>query len=220
MTGAPIRIAIVDDHALFRAGMVSLLRQFPDCEIVGQGADGRQAVEIVAHTQPDILLLDVNMPVMDGVQAVKAIKKISNCKILMLTISRRQGDLMGAIQAGAEGYLLKNTEPQDLHKAIRLAVEGKSILSPEITAQVMQTIQAGTYTGSSSNPLTPREMEVLECLSQGATNPQIAQTLHISDNTVKTHVRKIMGKLSASTRTELVRVASQRGLLPSDPTNG
>lgn len=219
MTAAPIRIAIVDDHALFRAGLVSLLSQFPDCEVVGQGADGRQAVEIVTHTQPDILLLDVNMPIMDGVQAVKAIKKVSTCKILMLTISRRQGDLIGAIQAGAEGYLLKNTEPQDLHKAIHLAVEGKSILSPEITAQVMQAVQAGSQ-ALPANPLTPREMEVLECLSQGSTNPQIARSLHISQNTVKTHIRKIMNKLNASTRTEVVRVATQQGLLPTHPANG
>jgi DNA-binding NarL/FixJ family response regulator len=214
MKSLPIRIVVVDDHALFRAGLISVLGQFPEFEIVGQGADGRQAVEIVSSTQPDILLLDVNMPVMDGVQAVAAIKKISACKILMLTISKRQEDLIGAIQAGADGYLLKNAEPQELHKAIQLTVTGKAILSPEITAQVMQALQSSIQSQAANPVLTPREMEVLEFLSQGLTNPQIAQVLHVSENTIKTHVRKIMAKLDASTRTEAVRIASQRGLLP------
>jgi DNA-binding NarL/FixJ family response regulator len=214
MTVTPVRIVIVDDHALFRAGLVSLLEHFPQFEVVAQGADGRQAVEIITRTQPDILLLDVNMPVMNGVQAVTAIRKISTCKILMLTISRRQEDLIGAIKAGADGYILKNAEPHELQKAIQLVVSGKSILSPEITSQVMQAIQSNAQPSPTTSVLTPREMEVLVLLSRGFTNPQIAQQLHVSENTVKTHVRKIMSKLGASTRTEAVSTASSSGLLP------
>lgn len=209
----PIRIAVVDDHALFRAGLISLLSQVPHFEIVGEGSTGREAIEIVANTHPDLLLLDVNMPVMDGIEAVKALKKTSDCRILMLTISKRQEDLIGAIIAGADGYLLKNAEPEELQQAIQLAVEGKSVLSPDITAQVMQALRVGSHLSQDPFDLTSREREVLELLSTGRTNPQISQDLHISENTVKTHVRNIMEKLNAATRTEAVRIAALKGLL-------
>lgn len=208
-----IRIVVVDDHALFRAGLISLLSQAPWIEIVGEGGNGREALQVVMKTQPDVVLLDLNMPVMDGVTTVTELRKISDCRILMLTISKRQEDLLGAIRAGADGYLLKNSEPEELQNAIKMTMRGKSILSPEVTAQVIQVIRDSPTKITRDYKLTKREMEVLIELSKGKTNPQIAQDMHISENTVKTHIRNIMDKLDTSNRTEAVRIARQNGLL-------
>lgn len=210
---ASIRIVVVDDHALFRAGLISLLDQMPGLEVVGEAANGREGLKVVVYTQPDVVLLDVNMPIMDGVATVTEIRKTTNCRILMLTISKRQEDLIGAIRAGADGYILKNAEPEELHKSIQLVAAGKSSLSPEITAQVMKVVRDGPGETGDIFGLTKREIEVLQELSTGKTNVKIAQVLHISENTVKTHVRNVMEKLNASTRAEAVRVAMETGLL-------
>jgi DNA-binding NarL/FixJ family response regulator len=208
-----IRIVVVDDHALFRAGLISLLSKTAGIEVVGEGGSGHEAIKVVKETRPDIVLLDVNMPVMDGIETVKRIKGLSECRILMLTISKRQEDLVGAIRAGADGYILKNADPNELYKAIQLAVEGKSILSPEITNQVMYAVRTSSVNLPNTHNLTPRELEVLNLLSSGKTNPQISKTLHISENTVKTHVRNLMEKLGAATRTEAVSNAIHLGIL-------
>jgi DNA-binding NarL/FixJ family response regulator len=205
----PIRIVVVDDHALFRAGLISLLSQMPDIEVVGEGGNGKEAIEIVMRTQMDIILLDVNMPIMNGVEAVKALRKITDCPILMLTISKQQEDLIGSIKAGANGYLLKNAEPEELRKAILIAKGGKSILSPEVTSQVMGMIREHQI----GNDVTGREIEVLRLLAQGKTNAQIAADLVISQNTVKTHIKNTMKKLGASNRAEAVNIAIQKGIL-------
>ena len=205
----PIRIVVVDDHALFRAGLISLLSQMPEIEVVGEGGNGKEALEIVIRTQVDIILLDVNMPIMNGVEAVKALRKITDCPILMLTISKQQEDLIGSIKAGANGYLLKNAEPEELRKAILLAKGGKSILSPEVTSQVMGMIREHQAGKDVSN----REIEVLRLLAEGKTNAQIAVDLVISQNTVKTHIKNTMKKLGASNRTEAVNIAIQKGIL-------
>jgi len=217
MSGNIIKIVVVDDHVLFRAGLISLLDQMSDLEVIGDAGNGKEGLKVVADTQPDVVLLDVNMPIMGGVAAVTELRKISDSKILMLTISKRQEDLIGAIRAGADGYLLKDAEPEELHKAIQLAVAGKSILSPEITAQVIKVVRDGPSETGDNFDLTRRETEVLQELSKGKTNPQIAQDLHISANTVKTHVRKVMEKLNTSTRAEAVRVAMEAGLLQQIP---
>jgi DNA-binding NarL/FixJ family response regulator len=208
-----IRIVVVDDHALFRAGLISLLSQAPWIEIVGEGGNGREALQIVIKTQPDVVLLDLNMPIMDGVTTVTELRKISDCRILMLTISKRQEDLIGAIRAGADGYLLKNAEPEELQKAIKISMSGKSILAPEVTAQVIQVIRDSPIKITQEYQLTKREMDVLIELSKGKTNSQIAQDMHISENTVKTHIRNILEKLDTSNRTEAVRIARENGLL-------
>jgi DNA-binding NarL/FixJ family response regulator len=205
----PIRIVVVDDHALFRAGLISLLSQMPEIEVVGEGGNGKEALEIVIRTQVDIILLDVNMPIMNGVEAVKALRKITDCPILMLTISKQQEDLIGSIKAGANGYLLKNAEPEELRKAILLVIEGKSILSPEVTSQVMGMIREH----QPGNDVSGREIEVLRLLAEGKTNAQIAADLVISQNTVKTHIKNTMKKLGASNRTEAVNIAIQKGIL-------
>lgn len=207
-----VRIVVVDDHALFRAGLISLLSQMPEIEIVGEAGDGRQALEIVTTSNPDVVLLDVNMPGMSGVEAVEKIKRISSTRVLMLTISKQDDDLFGAIAAGADGYLLKNAEPDELRKAIQFVAEGKSVLSPEITGRVLKAVSRSQGLPFEA-PLSSREMEVLECLAQGKTSSQIASDLYITENTVKTHVRHILEKLEAANRAEAVRRAIQLGLI-------
>jgi DNA-binding NarL/FixJ family response regulator len=207
-----IRIVIVDDHALFRAGLVSLLTTIPEFDIVGEAGNGREALSLVEETQPDVVLLDVNMPVMGGVEMVEALHEKQKPRILMLTISKHDEDLFGAIAAGADGYLLKDAEPDELRRAINLVAGGQSVLSPEVTGRVLKAV-------SSSHGIPPevalskREMDVLNCLAKGMTSAQIANDLFISENTVKTHVRHILEKLEASNRAEAVSRAIQLGII-------
>jgi DNA-binding NarL/FixJ family response regulator len=206
-------MVVVDDHSLFRRGLVSLLSEIPEFQVVGEASDGREALDVVARTSPDLVLLDINMPVMDGIETVQAMRKERMpVKILMLTISQHSDDLMGAILAGADGYLLKNTEPAELRRSILLVMEGKSVLSPEVTRQVMRAVSQ-TQQLSSSSPLSEREIEVLHCLANGSTTTQISSQLFISENTVKTHIRHILEKLDAANRTEAVSKAIQMGLI-------
>lgn len=210
-----VRIVIVDDHALFRAGLLSLLEDMPEFMVVGEASNGAEAISVVRSTKPEVVLMDINMPVMNGVEAVEAILKENKTHIIMLTISRQEDDLFAAIAAGADGYILKNAEPQDLRKAILNVVEGKSVLAPEVTRPVLKAITNAALP-SSEGLVSRREVEVLECLSQGLTTSQIAQRLFVSENTVKTHVRHILEKLDASNRAEAVSKASQLGLLHPD----
>jgi DNA-binding NarL/FixJ family response regulator len=208
----PIRLLVVDDHALFRSGLISLLKGMPEFEVVGEAGNGREAVEAARQLTPDVVLLDVNMPVMGGVEAVSIIKEILPCRILMLTISKNDEDLFGSILAGADGYLLKNATPEELRKAIVQVQEGMGVLAADVTRKVMGAVRAdqGNLAG---NSLSAREMEVLRCLAQGMTTTQISSELFISDNTVKTHVRHIMEKLEAANRAEAVSKAIQMGLI-------
>lgn len=211
-----IRLVVVDDHALFRAGLVSLLNEMQDIKVVGEASNGKEALDVIQNQTPDIILMDVNMPVMDGVTAVQAIKERNKkAHILMLTISKHDDDLFGAIQAGAEGYLLKNSEPDELHSAIVNIYQGRSILSPEVTHQVLKAV-ARMQGPTPDAGLSKREMDVLECLSQGKTTYQIATDLFVSENTVKTHIRHILEKLEAANRAEAVSKASQMGLIRND----
>ena len=207
-----IRLVVVDDHALFRAGLVNLLNQMTELEVVGEAGDGNEAVAVIQKTKPDVVLLDVNMPVMAGVETVRVLKKLEDCHILMLTISKHDEDLFGAITAGADGYLLKSAEPDELLGAIKQIAEGKSVLSPEVTGRVLQVVGSGENIHADSK-LSKREMEVLDCFAQGMTSAQIASDLFISENTVKTHVRHILEKLEAGNRAEAVSKAVQMGLI-------
>ncbi|MCC6956599.1 MAG: response regulator transcription factor [Anaerolineales bacterium] len=211
-----VRLAVVDDHALFRAGLISLLGEIDDFQIVGEAGDGQAALEVVRQSRPDILLLDVNMPGMSGVEVVRALKRnpeTERCRVIMLTISTNEEDLMGAIAAGADGYLLKNAEPDELRRAILLVQQGMSVLSPQVTRQVLKAASSSEQGQSTEGGLSAREMEVLACLAQGKTTAQIAGELYISENTVKTHVRHILEKLAASNRAEAVSKATQMGLI-------
>lgn len=208
-----IRLVVVDDHALFRAGLVSLLDEMNEFQVLGEAGNGREALEIIEKTQPDIVLLDVNMPVMNGVETVTALRQAdAGCHIIMLTISKHEDDLFGAIQAGADGYLLKNAEPEELRKAILQVAEGQSVVSPEVTRPLLKAV-ASNQGLVLDGGLSKREVEVLEHLAQGKTTTQIAEDLFVSENTVKTHVRHILGKMEASNRAEAVSKATQMGLI-------
>lgn len=211
-----VRLAVVDDHALFRAGLISLLGEMSEFQVVGESGDGQGALEIVRRQKPDVLLLDVNMPGMSGVEVVRILKDqphADQCRVLMLTISKNEADLLGAITAGADGYLLKSAEPEELRRAIILVHQGLSVLSPQITRQVLDAAVSGEQNHPADTDLSAREMEVLACLAQGKTTAQIASELFISENTVKTHVRHILEKLEASNRAEAVSKATQMGLI-------
>ncbi|MBT3189834.1 MAG: response regulator transcription factor [Anaerolineae bacterium] len=209
-----IRVVVVDDHTLFRRGLISLLHEMLDIQVVGEASNGKEAIDIILRNKPELVLLDVNMPIMDGVETVKALRSRIDCHILMLTISKDESDLIGAIRAGADGYLLKNAEPEELQNAISLVMDNKSIISPEVTRQVFQAVSKPLGNTSRDIPeLTPRELDVLRCLSMGKTTSQTSKQLYISENTVKTHVRKILDKLKASNRTEAVSKAVQYGFI-------
>jgi DNA-binding NarL/FixJ family response regulator len=213
MSPARYRLVVVDDHALFRRGLIGLLEDMPEFEVVGEAGDGQEALKIIEAVNPEIILLDVNMPRMDGIELVQALRRKKNsARILMLTISQDNQDLLGAVRAGANGYILKNTEPEDLRQALHSVALGQGVLSPEVIGPVLTAI-----TQSISAPpavvLSERELEVLDCLADGLTTLQIGSRLFISDNTVKTHIRHILEKLESANRTEAVGKATQLGLL-------
>jgi DNA-binding NarL/FixJ family response regulator len=207
-----IRLVVVDDHSLFRAGLISLLSEMPDFQVVGEANDGASALDLVRRIKPDIVLLDINMPGMSGVETVRELHNSETAKVIMLTISKSDEDLFGAIAAGADGYLLKNAEPEELRKAILLVNQGMSVLSPQVTRQILRAVNT-EQVGYSDSSLSHREMEVLACLAEGLTTAQIAGELYISENTVKTHVRHILEKLEASNRAEAVSKAMQMGII-------
>lgn len=211
---APIRLVVVDDHALFRRGLVGILNDIAEFTVVGEASNGREALPVIQNLKPDVVLMDVNMPEMDGIEAVEQVRSTSlPVRILMLTISEHEEDLLAAIRLGADGYILKNTDPEELRKAILHVSQGEGALSPEVTGAVLKAL---ARQGELANqpPLSDREMEVLDCLATGCTTSQIASTLYISENTVKTHVRHILEKLEASNRTEAVSKGIQLGLIP------
>ncbi len=206
------RVVVVDDHTLFRAGLVSLLRQMECFEVVGEAQNGVEAVDVVRDTLPDLVILDVNMPVMNGVGAVRVLRKMQVlARIVMLTISKNEADLMRAIQEGADGYLLKNAEPDQLKQALLRVMGDKSVISPDMVKTVFNAVRARG--ADADDLLTGREKDVLNCLVQGMTTKEIGDNLVISKNTVKTHVRNIMKKLDASNRAEIVGTALKKGLI-------
>lgn len=205
-------IVVVDDHALFRSGLIGLLTDMPDISVVGEASNGKEAVEVVLRTKPDIVLLDVNMPVMGGVEAVQAIKAVVNTHIIMLTISKSDKDLINAIAAGADGYLLKNASPEELYKAIHQVEKGLAVLSPEVTRQVMVAVVSDNISPMNVG-LSDREKEVLSCMARGLSTAQISHELFISDNTVKTHIRHILEKLEVRNRNEAAQKARELGII-------
>jgi DNA-binding NarL/FixJ family response regulator len=210
----PIKILVADDHPLFRRGLVGLLSEQPDCVVVGEAPSGPEALELSREGQPDVVLLDVHMPGGGGLAVVGALKDLG-ARVLMLSISDKDEDLMEAIKGGADGYLLKSAEPAELCQAIRQVAAGGAVLSPEVTAAVMQAAARGQdhQVGTS---LSPRERQVLAELARGATTAQIAQALVLSPSTVKTHVGHILEKLDAANRAEAVGRAAALGLLETE----
>ena len=204
-----IRILIADDHPVVRAGLRGMLAGQPDLELVGEAATGEQAVRLVAELRPDVVLMDLRLPGLDGVAATQEIvARHPGTEVLVLTTYDTDADILSAVQAGATGYLLKDTPRETLYRAIRAAARGETVLAPTVATRLV-----GQMRGPAEETLSVREIEVLACVARGASNKEIARQLHISESTVKTHLLHIFGKLGVSDRTEAVTTALQRGIL-------
>jgi DNA-binding NarL/FixJ family response regulator len=209
----PIRLVVVDDHVLFRRGLIGLLSDMPEFQVAGEAGNGREALQLIEKLHPDIILLDVNMPGMSGVETLRALRGMGNqSRALMLTVSQEEDDLVGAITAGASGYLLKNAEPEALRRTLLDIFEGQSALSPEVTGMIFKVMRRSQMPRS-HELLSDRELEVLRLLARGQTTLQISEDLFISENTVKTHIRHILDKMEVGNRAEAVAKALQAGMI-------
>ncbi|HEY5031642.1 MAG TPA: response regulator transcription factor [Actinomycetes bacterium] len=215
----PIRVLVVDDHALFRRGLEIVLAQESDIEVVGEAGDGAEAVEQAADLLPDVVLMDVRMPRRSGIEACTAIKDVvPSARIIMLTISDEEGDLYEAIKAGATGYLLKEISIDEVATAIRAVAGGQSLISPAMASKLLTEFATlikrdGDRQQVPAPRLTERELEVLRLVARGLNNRDIAKQLFISENTVKNHIRNILEKLQLHSRMEAVVYAVREKLL-------
>jgi DNA-binding NarL/FixJ family response regulator len=214
-----IKILIVDDQALFREGLRTLLSVQPDFDVVGEAANGEEALRLSVLHQPQVLLMDLRMPVMDGVTATRRLKEtLPNCRVIVLTTFDDDEYVFDGLRAGAVGYLLKDVSSEKLFEAIRAAERGEYSLQPSITAKVMAEFSrmsriAPPPANELSEPLSPRELEILRLVAKGASNRDIAETLVIAEGTVKNHLTNILGKLSVKDRMQAVLKAREYGLI-------
>jgi two-component system, NarL family, response regulator LiaR len=205
----PIQILIVEDQRIVREGLIALLEDESEVAIVGEASGGAEAVELYAQLQPDVVLMDLQMPNVDGPEATRRIREQSpDARILVLTTYATDEFIFKALRAGARGYLLKDASADDLLNAIQAVHQGRTLLAPEVAERLVAGVSA-----SMPEPLTARELEVLTLLGQGRSNGEIADTLMIAPRTVKVHVQNILGKLSASNRTEAVSIAVRQKLI-------
>jgi two-component system, NarL family, response regulator LiaR len=210
-----IRIVIADDHPIVRRGLRTVLKTQSDMELVGEAENGAQAVTQVTSLQPDIVIMDLQMPVQDGMSAIHELNRLkSPTRVLVLTSFPDDDRVFAAIKAGATGILLKDSPPKDLFDAIRRVHQGESALHPTIAMKVLLEIKQPTRNPPAIEPLSPREMEVLGFLAQGMTNSEIANKLSVSVRTVTTHVRAILDKLQLANRTQAALFAQEKGLNP------
>ena len=221
MTTASIRAIVVDDHALLRSGLMGILGSQDDIDVVGEGADGRDAIRLVRSLRPDVVLMDVRMPQMDGIEATRLLAETST-RILMLTTFDQDRYVYAALKAGASGFLLKDTAPESLIAAVRSAVRGDTLLAPQITRRLVEQYverpEPGRVSEAMLSPLTPREREVLTEVARGRSNSEIADRLFLSEATVKTHLARLMNKLSLRDRAQAVVLAYESGLVsPGGP---
>ena len=207
-----IRILIVDDHPVVREGLAGMLAGQPDFELAGMAGDGQTAVQLCLSLKPDVTLMDLQMPILDGVGAIEGIKaQWPEANILVLTTYDSDADIVRAIEAGATGYLLKDTPRQDLFNAVRGAANGESVLAPAVAARLMTRMRA-----PAEEKLSAREIEVLQLAAKGTGNKEIGKSLHISTATVKTHLIHIYDKLGVDNRTAAVTVALEKGIITLD----
>jgi len=215
-----VKVLVVDDHALFRRGITAVLASQENLRVVGEATDGLEAIDKAGDLAPDVILMDLHMPQCTGLEATQAIRtKMPQVNILVLTVSENEADLFAAVKFGAKGYILKNIEPEELTQAIFHIAQGGVIISPLMAAKLLsefQDLSAGVAKKLAQEvaaDLSPREDEVLKLVSQGATNKEIADSLFISENTVKTHLRNIMDKLHLVNRSQAAAYAVKRGLV-------
>jgi DNA-binding NarL/FixJ family response regulator len=205
----PIRVMIVDDHPVVRNGLSGMFAGDDGFEVVGEASDGSEAVRRVGGLRPDVILMDLRMPELDGVSAIAALTAAGvPARILVLTTYDTDSDVLAAIEAGATGYLLKDTPPAELFRAVRAAAGGEAALSPSVATRVMGKVRAPTQ-----EPISQRELDVLELVAQGASNRDTAAQLFISEATVKTHLMHIYAKLGVNDRAAAVAEGFNRGLL-------
>ena len=214
----PIRVIIVDDQELFRRGLTMLMDAEPGLDVVGEAGDGQTGIELASRVAPDVVLLDVRMPKISGIEACVAIKEaVPAAKILMLTVSDEESDLYEAVKSGASGYLLKDSSIEEVAQAVRVVADGQSLISPSMAAKLLEEFKTISRTGGKPEDIAPkltdRELEVLNLVARGLNNREIARDLYISENTVKNHVRNILEKLQLHSRMEAVMYAVREKLL-------
>lgn len=220
-TGA-IRVVLVDDHALFRRGLELVLSGESDLEVVGQASDGEEALRVVRSLTPDVVLMDIRMPRMSGIDAARAIRdSVPGTKVIMLTVSEEEDDLFAAVRAGASGYLLKEVSIDEVAGAVRAVTRGHALISPSMAAKLLVEFNALSERAAdrqrAGDPkLTDRELQVLRLVGKGMSNREIASELFIAENTVKNHVRNMLEKLGMHSRMEAVIYAMREGLFESD----
>ena len=204
-----IHLVIADDHLVVRDGLRGMLESQPDFEVVGEASNGEEAVHLANSLKPEVVLMDLRMPVMDGVTAIRQIKDSQpGVQVLVLTTYDSDADILPAIEAGATGYLLKDISREELYSAVRATASGDSVLAPGVAARLIGRMRA-----PAEEKLSSRELEVLQLVAEGDSNSEIASRLHISQATVKSHLIHIFGKLGVSDRTAAVTVALQRGIM-------
>ncbi len=206
-----IRVLVADDHPMLREGLTAVLGTQPDFEVIGEAADGSEVVQLAETLRPDVILLDLEMPTVDGVAALEGLRDAgSEARTIVFTAYDTDERILRSLRAGARGYLLKGASRAEIFDAIRTVHSGGSLLGPAVTSRLLDHIEQGD---ERPDGLTPRELEVLTLLARGLKNAEIASELFISERTVKFHVSSILAKLGAETRTEAVRIAARRGLV-------
>jgi NarL family two-component system response regulator LiaR len=209
----PIRVLLVDDHAVVRDGLRTYLGLQDGLEVVGEAADGAEAVRVAEELRPDVILMDLVMPVLDGVGAMRALReRLPATRVIVLTSFTDEAQLLPAIQAGAAGYLLKNAQPAELRRAIHAAHAGEALLDPAVAARLVEAI-AQPAGAAAPERLTPREREVLLLIGRGLSNKRIARELGVAEKTVKTHVGHVLAKLDVTDRTQAALYAVREGLV-------
>lgn len=209
-----IRVLVVDDHPVVRSGLVGMLAVEEDLDVVGEAGDGEEAVARVAALAPDVVLMDLRMPRLDGAGATaRIVAQHPGSKVLVLTTYDTDADILRAVEAGATGYLLKDTPRTQLVDAVRAAARGETVLAPAVAARLVSRLRT-----PAPEPLTPREIEVLTAVARGLSNAEIGRALFIAEATVKTHLLRAFAKLGVDDRTRAVTVAMERGLLPAPGT--